>query len=54
MALAEGASSIAISAITHHLLTNLAVLRTFMPVDVEVEGEPDRPGRMRITGSRHD
>jgi RNA 3'-terminal phosphate cyclase (ATP) len=54
MALGQGTSTMAISAITHHLLTNLAVLQTFLPVDVTVEGEPEQPGRVHITGSRHD
>jgi RNA 3'-terminal phosphate cyclase (ATP) len=54
MALAQGTSTLAISAITHHLLTNLAVLQTFLPVEVAVEGAPDQPGTLRIEGSRHD
>lgn len=54
MALAEGTSDIAVSAITHHLRTNLAIVQAFLPVDARVEGETDQPGRVHITGSGYD
>ncbi len=44
MALAGGISRIATSAITGHLLTNLAVLQAFLPVRATVEGEVGQPG----------
>lgn len=54
MALAEGTSTMAVSTITHHLLTNLAIPQTFLPLNVKVDGKPDHPGRVHITGSTYD
>ncbi|MFN3763531.1 MAG: RNA 3'-terminal phosphate cyclase [Anaerolineae bacterium] len=48
MALAGGASRIVTSAITGHLLTNLAVLQAFLPIQATVEGEIGRPGAVAL------
>jgi RNA 3'-terminal phosphate cyclase (ATP) len=34
--------------ITPHLLTNAAVIRQFLPVDIEIEGKQGQPGLLRI------
>ena len=48
MALATGVSRIVTSAITRHLLTNLAVLQAFLPIRATVEGSEGRPGTVTI------
>ncbi|MCS7177968.1 MAG: RNA 3'-terminal phosphate cyclase [Anaerolineae bacterium] len=48
MALAEGPSRLVTSAITSHLLTNLVVLRAFLPIQATVEGEVGRPGIVTV------
>jgi RNA 3'-terminal phosphate cyclase (ATP) len=54
MAVASGASQVVTSAVTDHLLTNLAVVRAFLPVQARVEGERGRPGIIAIVGSVYD
>ncbi|HIQ01156.1 MAG TPA: RNA 3'-phosphate cyclase [Anaerolineales bacterium] len=54
MAVASGTSQVATSAITDHLLTNLAVVRAFLSVQAQVEGEQGRPGIITILGSAYD
>jgi RNA 3'-terminal phosphate cyclase (ATP) len=53
-ALARGVSQIATSRVTEHLLTNLTVVRAFLPIAVSLEGEPGEPGTITITGSADD
>jgi RNA 3'-terminal phosphate cyclase (ATP) len=54
MAFASGSSQVVTSAISGHLLTNLAVVQTFLPVQVHLDGQPDKPGTVTITGIAHD
>jgi len=54
MALAGGTSSLVTSKVTGHLLTNLAVIEPFLPIQAHVEGAPGQPGLITITGSAHD
>lgn len=54
MALAAGASRVATSSITGHLLTNLAQVQSFLPARVLVEGEKGEPGVISVTGTVHD
>lgn len=48
MALAEGTSQVSTSKVTQHLLTNVEVIRLFMPVKVEITGELDGPGLVQV------
>ncbi len=48
LALAGGASSFTTARITSHLLTNAAVIRAFLPVEIAIEGQPGQPGRVRV------
>ena len=50
MAMAEGTSRIHTSAITRHLVTNVEVVRVFLPVEVGVVGEIGRPGTVTVAG----
>ncbi len=54
MALAGGASRMVTSAITAHLLTNVAVVQAFLSLPVQVEGQLGQPGQVTITGSGYD
>lgn len=47
---AEGRSEIAVGRITLHLFANAEVARRFLPVAIEIDGEPGAPGVMRIDG----
>lgn len=51
LSLAGGRSVIRTSRITPHLLTNLAVVQAFLPVNVQVEGTPGAPGMITIEGA---
>jgi RNA 3'-phosphate cyclase len=48
LALAEQPSELHTSQITQHLVTNADVLRAFMDVKIEIEGEMGQPGWVRI------
>lgn len=48
LALADGASALSVSRITRHLLTNRDVVRAFLPVTIEIDGEMEQPGVLRI------
>jgi RNA 3'-terminal phosphate cyclase (ATP) len=48
LALGEGESEFTTSCVTNHLLTNLWVIGLFHEFEYSVEGEPGKPGRVRI------
>lgn len=48
--LAEGISDVTISRLTQHTLTNAKVAEWLTGKKVEIEGELDKPGRLRMTG----
>jgi RNA 3'-terminal phosphate cyclase (ATP) len=50
MALAEGRSALMTSCVTQHLLTNAWVLRQFMNVEIDVQQEAGRKGRLIVEG----
>jgi RNA 3'-terminal phosphate cyclase (ATP) len=50
LALATGESRFSTSRVTQHLLTNIAVIRQFLPLRVELEGELDTPGLLLLEG----
>ncbi|MBI2877736.1 MAG: RNA 3'-phosphate cyclase [Candidatus Tectomicrobia bacterium] len=52
LALAPGDSGFTTSRISQHLLTNLWVVRQFLPVEFTVEGEEGSPGAVKVTPSR--
>ncbi|MBN1955132.1 MAG: RNA 3'-terminal phosphate cyclase [Anaerolineae bacterium] len=54
LALATGTSHLVTSAISRHLLTNLAVVQAFVPLQARVTGELGQPGTVVITRSTHD
>ncbi len=54
MALAAGTSRVHTSAITRHLLTSLAVVRSFLPIEATVEGKEGSPGIITVRGSEYD
>jgi RNA 3'-phosphate cyclase len=50
LALASGKSEVRSSKITQHLTTNAEVVKMFLPVSIEIEGEVGQPGSIRISG----
>ena len=48
LCLAAAPSSLSTQAVTGHLLTNAAILETFLPVSIQVEGQPGQPGHVKI------
>ncbi len=48
--LAPCTSELRTARVTRHLLTNIDVVRAFLPASIEVEGEEGRPGTVRIKG----
>lgn len=50
MALASGRSEMAVEAVTSHLLTNVHVIRRFIPSRIEIAGEENAPGRVVVEG----
>lgn len=48
LAFAPGESQIRTSQVTQHLLTNAEVIRSFLPVEIVIQGEPGQPGFIRI------
>jgi RNA 3'-terminal phosphate cyclase (ATP) len=50
MALAEGRSTITVSEITPHLMTNVWVIEQFVPVKFTVDGEVGKPGAVSVEG----
>jgi RNA 3'-phosphate cyclase len=51
LAFASGVSQLRTSQVTRHLLTNGEVLRTCLPIDVQVTGEVGGPGLIEIKGA---
>jgi RNA 3'-terminal phosphate cyclase (ATP) len=49
LAHAGGTSEYTVSEVTHHQLTNAAVIKQFVDREIVVEGEEGKPGRVRIT-----
>jgi len=50
LALASGTSELRTSRVTQHLLTNAEIVKMFLPVAIEIEGQAGRPGVVRIAG----
>ncbi len=50
LCLANGPSELTTPRVTEHLLTNAAILQTFLPGAVKIAGELDRPGRIAVQG----
>lgn len=51
MALAEGTSRLTTSRLSQHLLTNVWLIRQFLPIRIEVEGEEGGPGKVTVQGA---
>jgi RNA 3'-phosphate cyclase len=51
LALVPGVSTLRTACITPHLITNVEVVRAFLPVDIVVEGLLGQPGIVRIHGA---
>jgi RNA 3'-terminal phosphate cyclase (ATP) len=49
LALAKGSSNFTVSKITKHLLTNIWVVKQFLPTDISVEGKEGDSGRVSVT-----
>lgn len=49
LSLANGISRIRTNKITQHLLTNAEVLRSFLEIEIEIQGHLNEPGLIRIT-----
>jgi RNA 3'-terminal phosphate cyclase len=49
LALADGQSSFTVSRISKHLLTNIWVVRQFLPTKITVEGDEEKEGKVIIT-----
>jgi RNA 3'-terminal phosphate cyclase (ATP) len=54
MALAAGKSQVTTSQVTHHLLTNVWVVRQFLTRELNVEGELGMPGTLLVEGEAYD
>lgn len=50
LTLAQGTSQLRVARLTRHLLTNIEVVRTFLPVTIDVAGQEGHPGLVRILG----
>jgi RNA 3'-terminal phosphate cyclase (ATP) len=50
LSLAEGISSFTTTTVTRHLVTNLATVKEFLPIEYTVEGEPGSPGKITVKG----
>ena len=50
MALADGRSTFTTNRLTGHTLTNAALLRRWLDVQITIEGEQDGPGRVTVEG----
>jgi len=48
---ARGTSSFITPAINSHLLTNIEVIRKFLPAEIDVEGKLDQEGKITVIGS---
>lgn len=48
LAFATGESNFSVSRVTQHLLTNADIIRAFLPIQIEIQGEIDTPGSVRI------
>lgn len=48
LALARGPSRFSTSRVTGHLLTQAEIIRSFLPVEIEVDGEEGQPGTVSI------
>jgi RNA 3'-terminal phosphate cyclase (ATP) len=48
LSLAGGVSHLSTARVSRHLLTNAAVLRSFLPIDIEINGGEGEPGRVRV------
>jgi RNA 3'-terminal phosphate cyclase (ATP) len=48
LALVNAASQFTTDAITSHLLTNTEIIRAFLPIDIEIEGQANSPGRVTL------
>ena len=53
LAFVPDTSVLSVCRISRHLLTNAELLGRFLPVRVEIEGQPERPGMVRIHGVAH-
>jgi RNA 3'-terminal phosphate cyclase (ATP) len=52
LAFADGESQLRTSQVTLHLLTNAAIIRHFLPVGIEVQGEIGQPGLVKVSGKK--
>lgn len=50
LALADGESEITSAELTSHALTNVELVEKILDVEFEVQGEPGKPGRIRVEG----
>ena len=50
LAFASGISELRTSKVTQHLLTNAAVLRTCLSIDIQVKGDLGKPGLVHVKG----
>lgn len=50
LAFVPGRSELSVCRISRHLRTNAELLGYFLPVRVEIDGETDQPGRVRLQG----
>jgi RNA 3'-terminal phosphate cyclase (ATP) len=51
LALTSGVSEIRTSKVTQHLITNSEIVKMFLPVSIEVDGQIGQPGSFRISPS---
>jgi RNA 3'-terminal phosphate cyclase (ATP) len=54
MALAKGESQVVTSRVSHHLLTNIWVVRQFIAREISIKGESGTPGIVVVKGETHD
>jgi RNA 3'-terminal phosphate cyclase len=51
LSLVEGESQFHTCQVTSHLLTNAEVIRAFLPVEIDIQGEEGSPGLVRVRAS---
>ena len=51
LSLVQGESQFHTCQVTSHLLTNAEIMRAFLPVEIDIQGEPGSPGLVRVRAS---
>ena len=50
LSLINGTSEFRTNLVSQHLLTNASVIKQFLPVDIDIDGDPGQPGTVAVCG----